>query len=83
MQKADIEPAIGRTPGIVILVETVIEVNGERCWLFDAIASEISHVLPVRLYSTRNWGVMPTFLRVFDEKHDNLDTELFSIEFTG
>lgn len=77
VQKSDLEPQSGRSPGKVALDETDIKVEGERFWSYGAVNPATNDILHVRLYPMRNIAITKMFLRELDEKHEIRDAEFF------
>jgi len=69
VQKADQQPADGRSPNQIALDETVIWINDEQFWLFAAVNPETNHLLHVRLFPTRTTVTTRMFLDELREKH--------------
>lgn len=68
VQKADDVPPIeGRNPNHVAVDETVIQVNGQRYWLYAAVDPDTNHLLYVRLFPTRTTALTQLFLEELQE----------------
>lgn len=79
VQKADVEPAAGRAPDQVAIDETVIEIDGERHWLFAAIDPSSNRFLHVRLFTTRTIVLTEHFVSQLREKH-TVDDATFLVD---
>ncbi len=79
VQKADLEPRPGRDSDRIALDETVVKVDGDRCWLFAAVEPETDIILHVGLYPTRTNIVTQFVLDELKEKH-NVDNALFLVD---
>jgi len=79
VQKADIQPADGKSPDHVAVDETVIQLEDEQYWLYAAVDTESNHILHIRLYSGRKTASTEMFLRELKQKHD-VDDALFLVE---
>jgi transposase-like protein len=75
VKKADLEPVGGCIPEQIALDETVINVNGERFWIYAAFAPATNRILHSRLFTTRNIALTKGFLRELDQKHEFADAE--------
>jgi len=78
VQKAELQPADGKSPDHVAVDETVIKLTDERYWLFAAVDPATNEFLHVRLFPTRNAGLTGIFLAELGEKHDIDDAHRFS-----
>ncbi len=74
IQKAELAPAGGRAPEIVVLDETIINVNGERFWLYIAVNPETNVILHPRLFPSRTRVLNKLFLREIAEKDEVAET---------
>ena len=63
VQKADVQPTSDAAPDHIVVDETVIQVNGERRWLYAAVDPETNKFLHVRLFPTRTTQLTVLFLR--------------------
>ena len=79
MQKAELQPADGKSPDHVAVDETVIQLTDERYWLFAAVDPETNEFLHVRLFPTRNTELTEIFLAELSEKHD-VDDAVFLVD---
>jgi putative transposase len=70
VQKADLQPAAGRSPEQVAVDETVINLNNDRYWLFAAVEPETNVFLHVRLFPARNEWTTLQFFRQLLDRHD-------------
>jgi len=52
VQKADLQPTSDTVPNQIAVDETVIRVDGKRCWLYAAINPATNEFLHVRLFQT-------------------------------
>lgn len=75
VQKADLQPAVGKSPDHVALDETAIQIDDERFWLYAAVDPESNHVLHVRLYPRRKTVITELFVRELREKRDVEDAD--------
>ena len=79
VQKADLQPAAGRSPDQVAVDETVINLNNDRYWLFAAVDPETNLFLHVKLSPTRNEWTTLQFFRELRERHD-VDEATFLVD---
>ncbi len=70
IQKADLQPADGRTPNHVPVDETVIRINDEQFWQYAAAGPDTNDLLHLRLFSTTTTALTEIFLRELRQKHD-------------
>jgi putative transposase len=70
VRKADLQPVSETTPNHIAVDETVIQVNGQRHWLYAAVDPTTNEILHARLFPTTNAGVTIVFLRELRRKHD-------------
>ena len=68
VQKADLQPTSDTVPNQIAVDETVIRVNGERCWLYAAVNPSTNEFLHVRLFQTLTAQFTLLFLRELREK---------------
>ena len=68
VQKANLQPTSDTVPNQVAVDETVIRVNGERCWLYAAVNPATNEFLHVRLFQTLTTQLTLLFLRELREK---------------
>jgi Transposase and inactivated derivatives len=68
VQKADVQPSSDGSPNHIAVDETVIQVNGERHWLFAAVDPETNEILHARLFQTRTTQLTVLFLRELREQ---------------
>jgi putative transposase len=68
VQKADLQPTSDTVPNQIAVDETVIRVNGERCWLYAAVNPGTNEFLHVRLFQTPTTQLTLLFLRELREK---------------
>jgi putative transposase len=68
VQKADLQPTSNTVPNQIAVDETVIRVNGERCWLYAAVNPATNEFLHVRLFQTLTTQLTLLFLRELREK---------------
>jgi len=78
MQKADLQPASNANPNHIALDETVIQVNGQRHWLYAAVDPNSNELLHVRLFHTRTTQLTIESLRELARTHD-LDQATFLV----
>ncbi|MEA5385794.1 IS6 family transposase [Haloarculaceae archaeon H-GB11] len=79
VQKAGLQPASGKSPNHVAVDETVIQLNGQRFWLYAAVDPETNEFLHTKLYATRNAALSQQFLRELTAKHD-VENSLFLVD---
>jgi len=79
IQKADLQPAEGRSPDHVAVDETVIQINGQRFWLYAAVDPTTNRLLHVALYPTRTTAISEMFLKELCEKH-LVDDAIFLVD---
>jgi len=68
VQKADLQPTSDTVPNQIAVDETVIRVNGERCWLYAAVNPATNEFLHVRLFQTLTTQFTLLFFRELREK---------------
>ncbi|PSQ45884.1 IS6 family transposase [Halobacteriales archaeon SW_6_65_15] len=68
VQKAGLQPTSDTVPNQIAMDETVIRVNGERCWLYAAVNPATNEFLHVRLFQTLRTQLALLFLRELREK---------------
>ena len=68
VQKAGLQPTSDTVPNQIAMDETVIRVNGERCWLYAAVNPATNGFLHVRLFQTVTTQLTLLFLRELREK---------------
>jgi len=68
VQKADLQPTSDTAPNQIAVDETVIRVNGERCWLYAAVNPDTNELLHARLFQTLTTQLTLRFLRELREK---------------
>jgi putative transposase len=69
VQKADLQPTGTHESNQIAADETVIQLDGERHWLYAAVDPRTNDILHVRLYSRRTNGTTREFLQELREKH--------------
>jgi putative transposase len=80
VHKADLQPNADRsTPNHVALDETVIRIDGEQFWLYNAVDPATNDILHARLYPARTTALTEQFLGELREKHD-VDDALFLVD---
>lgn len=70
VQKADLKMESNLSPTEIALDETVIEIDGERFWLYSAADPDSNEILLTRLYPARMTVMTERFLRELREEHD-------------
>jgi len=73
MQKADLAPEGGKSPGRVAVDESVIHLDGERYWLYAAVDPATTEFLHGGLYNRCVMAFSQHFLRELLAKHDLAD----------
>jgi len=68
VQKADLQPTVEAEPNHIAIDETVIQLDGDRWWLYAAVDTETNKFLHVRLFSTRTTQLTVHFLRELTQK---------------
>jgi putative transposase len=68
VQKADLQPTSDTVPNQIAVDETVIRVNGERCWLYAAVNPATNEFLHVRQFQTLTTQLTVLFFRELCEK---------------
>ena len=63
VQKADLQPADGRSPNHVAVDETVIRINDQQFWLYAAADPDTNDLLHLRLFATTTTALTRIFLR--------------------
>jgi putative transposase len=63
VQKAELQPAEGRTPNHVAVDETVIRINDQQFWRYAAADPETNTLLHLRLFATTATALTEIFLR--------------------
>jgi len=79
VQKADLQPANGRSPNHVALDETVIRINNEQFWLYAAADPDTNDLLHLRLFATTTTALTEIFLRELRQKHD-VESAVFLVD---
>jgi len=79
VQKADLQPADGRSPNHVALDETVIRINNEQFWLYAAADPDTNDLLHLRLFATTTTALTEIFLRELRQKHD-VESAVFLVD---
>ena len=79
VQKADLQPLDGADPDSVAVVETVIQLDDERYWLYAAVDADTNRLLHVRLFPTGTQALTEMFLSELREKH-RVDDALFLVD---
>lgn len=79
VHKAGLKPTGTATPTEIALDETVIRVNGRRCWLSAAVDVDTNQFLHVRLFPTLTTQLTIEFLRELRTKH-TLDDVTFLVD---
>lgn len=69
VQKASLQPRDGKEPNHVAIDETVIQLNDQRYWLYDAVDPATGEFLHVRLFPARTTVLTKQFLQELGEKH--------------
>ena len=69
VQKAGLEPTGDVTPTEIAVDETVVRVNGRRCWLTAAVDTATNQFLHVRLFQTLTTQLSILFFRELREKY--------------
>jgi transposase-like protein len=69
VQKAGLQPTGGKNPDHVAVDETVIQINGQRYWLYAAVDPQSNKYLHVRLFPSRTQALTEMFLAELREKH--------------
>ncbi|WP_247730188.1 IS6 family transposase [Halovivax limisalsi] len=70
VHKAKLQPVSGQHPDHVAVDETVIQLDGERYWLYAAVDVDTNDLLHTKLVSTRNKVLANSFFAELREKHD-------------
>jgi transposase-like protein len=73
VHKADLQPESDKNPDRVAVDETMIQLNDEQYWLYDAIDPETNELLHTSLEPTTNTVNAQTFLAEIDGKYDVSD----------
>jgi transposase-like protein len=68
VQKADVQPDSGADPNHIAVDETVIQVNGQRHWLYAAVDPATNEILHVRLFQTRTTQLTLLVLRELQQQ---------------
>ncbi|MBB6644716.1 IS6 family transposase [Halobellus ruber] len=79
VQKADLQPAEGRSPNHIAVDETVIRVNDQQFWLYAAADPETNELLHLRLFATTTTALTEIFLRELRQKHD-VESAVFLVD---
>jgi len=79
VQKADLQPASGKSPNQIALDETVIRINDQQFWLYAAADPQSNELLHVRLFATTTTTLTEIFLRELRQKH-NVETAVFLVD---
>ena len=69
VHKAELQRESGRTPDHVAVDGTVIRLDDERYWLYDAVDSHSDELLHTKLEPTRNNALAHRFFAELREKH--------------
>ena len=78
VHKANLQPEDGRSPGHVAVGETVIQLTGQRYWLYATVDPKTNELHHTELESTTTTVLAPSFLATVREKHD-VDDALFLV----
>jgi putative transposase len=78
VQKADLQPATGRSPNHVAVDETMIRIDDQQFWLYAAADPDTNDLLHLRLFSTTT-AVTEIFLRELRQKHD-VESAVFLVD---
>ncbi|GAA0293404.1 DDE-type integrase/transposase/recombinase [Halarchaeum salinum] len=70
VQKADLQPSGGKNSDHVAVDETVIQINGQQYWLYDAVDPNTNKFLHVKLGTAQNRGLSELFFGELREKYD-------------
>ncbi|EMA19728.1 IS6-like element ISH15 family transposase [Haloarcula marismortui] len=79
VHKADLQPKDGQSPDHVAVDETVIQLNGERYWLYAAVDPQTNKLLHTKLRPTTTKVLAHAFLTELSEKHD-VDDAVFLVD---
>jgi putative transposase len=79
VQKADLQPAEGRSPNHVALDETVIRINDQQFWLYAAADPDTNEPLHLQLFATTTTALTEIFLRELCQKHD-IESAVFLVD---
>jgi len=79
MEKVDLPPEDGKSPNLVAVDETMIQLNNERYWLLAAVAPETNEFLRIRFHPACAFALTKRCLREVREKHDAADA-LFLVD---
>ncbi|WP_058991642.1 IS6 family transposase [Haloarcula sp. CBA1127] len=78
VQKADLQPELGKSPNQIALDETVIRINDQQFWLYAA-DPQSNELLHVRLFATTTTTLTEISLRELRQKH-NVETAVFLVD---
>jgi len=78
VQKADLQPDLGKSPNQVVLDETVIRINDQQFWLYAAAEPQLNQLLHVRLFATTTTALKEVFLRELQHNHND-ETAVFLV----
>ena len=79
VQKADLQPASGKSPNQIAVDETVIRINDQQFWLYAAANPQTNKILHLRLFSTTTTALTEIFLKELRQKHD-VETAVFLVD---
>ncbi|WP_225333163.1 IS6 family transposase [Halomicrobium urmianum] len=79
VQKADLQPELGKSPNQIAIDETVIRINDQQFWLYAAGDPARNELLHIRLFSTTTTALTEIFLRELQQKHD-IETAEFLVD---
>lgn len=79
VQKADLQPELGKSPNQIALDETVIRINDQQLWLYAAGDPATNKLFHVWLFSTTTTALTEIFLRELQQKHD-VETAEFLVD---
>ncbi|SHG99096.1 IS6 family transposase [Halobaculum gomorrense] len=79
VHKADLQPEEGRNPDHVAVDETVIRLNDEQYWLYDAVDPATNNLLHTKLEPVRTNACAHGFFVELREKHD-VDDAVFLVD---
>jgi len=70
VQKTDLQPASDASPNYIALDEIVMQVNGQRYWLYAAVDPVTNQFHHIRLFTTTTTASTQKFSREPRAKHD-------------
>ncbi|SDY75369.1 IS6 family transposase [Halopenitus persicus] len=79
VQKADLQPAGGKSPDRVAVDQKAIRINNEQYWLYAAVDPETNRILHSQLFPTYTIPIGREFLAELAEKHD-VEDALFLVD---